>query len=394
MRSDCPSCRATDLEAFYEVLDVPTNSCILIGSREEALDFPTADLRLCLCRHCGFIFNGAWQPGRTIYREGYEETQAYSPTFCAFDRRLAESLVERHSVRSRDILEIGCGKGEFLALLCEIGGNRGVGYDPGHDPGRLDAATSSRMRVVRELFTDRTICGPADLVCCKMTLEHIFDVADFVGAVVRNLDAGRNPVVFFQVPDADRILDQGAFWDIYYEHVSYFTPGSLSRLFQRAGFAVERTWTDYGGQYLMIEGRHPVSRSPEPALSADSADRVAMQDRVGRFSSLVHRAVADWADRIRASSRSGKKVVLWGSGSKAVSFLTTVGLTLADIEYVVDVNPHRHGMYLPRSGQQIVSPDFLVDYRPDMVIVMNPIYCAEIAACLAVRGCSPELVTV
>ena len=49
---------------------------------------------------------------------------------------------------------------------------------------------------------------------------------------------------------------------------------------------------------------------------------------------------------------------------------------------------------LPRSGQRIVSPDFLADYRPDTVIVMNPIYRAEIAACLAARGCSSELVTV
>ena len=59
-------------------------------------------------------------------------------------------------------------------------------------------------------------------------------------------------VVFFQVPDMKRILQERAFWDVYYEHCSYFTAGSLDRLFTRAGFDVTEVWREYGGQALMI----------------------------------------------------------------------------------------------------------------------------------------------
>ncbi len=114
----CPACAGRECALLYEVRNVPTNSCLLVPDRAAALDFPKGDIRLYLCGACGFAFNGAWEPGRTVYSEDYEETQGFSPTFSAFDRELAAELVRRYDVRNKRIFEIGCGKGEFLSLLC------------------------------------------------------------------------------------------------------------------------------------------------------------------------------------------------------------------------------------------------------------------------------------
>ena len=46
------------------------------------------------------------------------------------------------------------------------------------------------------------------------------------------------------------------------------------------------------------------------------------------------------------------------------------------------------------TGHRIVQPDALVDIRPDVVVVMNPIYREEIAATLEGLGLHPELITV
>ncbi len=86
----------------------------------------------------------------------------------------------------------------------------------------------------------------------------------------------------------------------------------------------------------------------------------------------------------------GGKAVLWGSGSKAVSYLTTLGIK-DELEYVVDINPHKHGKFLAGSGQEIVSPEFLREYRPDAVIVMNPIYLDEIRRDLEGLGVSARV---
>jgi hypothetical protein len=81
---------------------------------------------------------------------------------------------------------------------------------------------------------------------------------------------------------------------------------------------------------------------------------------------------------------------LWGGGSKAVAFLTTLGVT-DQIGCVVDINPHKHGTYMAGTGQEIVAPDQLKKYRPDTVIIMNPVYRAEISSWLAGFGLASDL---
>jgi hypothetical protein len=86
-----------------------------------------------------------------------------------------------------------------------------------------------------------------------MTLEHIAPTGDFVGTLRRAIGDRTGTLVFFQVPDTTRILADCAFEDIYYEHCSYFSPGSLARLFRHAGFEVLALSTEYQDQYLTID---------------------------------------------------------------------------------------------------------------------------------------------
>jgi hypothetical protein len=83
-----------------------------------------------------------------------------------------------------------------------------------------------------------------------------------------------------------------------------------------------------------------------------------------------------WLDRLH---RAGQRTVLWGGGSKGVAFLTTLGIR-DGVAYAVDINPRRHGTFIAGTGQEIVGPEFLSEYRPDAVLVMSPIYLPEIAA--------------
>jgi hypothetical protein len=104
-----------------------------------------------------------------------------------------------------------------------------------------------------------------------------------------------------------------------------------------------------------------------------------MRDLAVGFKRQVIRNIAVWREFILSHHARGKKVVLWSALSKAVSFLTTTKVGGA-IEYAVDINPQRQGRYLPVTGQQIMPPQFLADYQPDCVILMNPIYVREVRA--------------
>ena len=95
---------------------------------------------------CGFISNVAFDPSLQEYSSGYEATQSFSPTFNAFAHRLARQLVDQYDLHGKEIIEIGCGQGEFLTTLCELGDNRGVGFDPAYVGGRTEPDDRAQTR--------------------------------------------------------------------------------------------------------------------------------------------------------------------------------------------------------------------------------------------------------
>ncbi len=382
----CKSCRSTDLRPFFEVSGIPVHSCVLQDSAEAALAYPRGELKLEFCRRCGFVQNGCFDPSVHEYSPRYEETQGYSPRFREWLEGLARRMVEDHGVRGRRVLEIGCGKGDFLALLCRIGGNLGIGVDPAYDPARRPPEADDRVTYLPEFYGERHVGLEADFVCCRHTLEHIDRTADFLGLVRRSI-GDREATLFLEVPDVDRVLDDLAFWDVYYEHCSYFNSTSLTRLLQATGFEVLECWREYGDQYLMVVAR---STRLAPACPA-TGDVAATERRVDRFEAHIGPALEDWDSLLRSSGEEGRRTILWGSGSKAVAFLTTLGLN-GEVEALVDVNPHRHGRFVPGTAHAIVSPDSLSLIEPDTVVVMNRVYREEISAQLAKMGLEPELV--
>jgi hypothetical protein len=123
-----------------------------------------------------------------------------------------------------------------------------------------------------------------------MTLEHIGQTHRFL-ETVRSVANRKDSVVFFQVPNVDRILKEGAFWDVYYEHCSYFSAASLKHLFTRTGFAVQRIWTGYDDQYLMIVTRPAEHGSNAPPGDADGVAAIIRMS--GSFATTAARSVAD-----------------------------------------------------------------------------------------------------
>lgn len=389
----CPACNSPDMHTFYEVRNVPTNSCILLETEAEARAYPVGDIELSFCKSCGFIFNTAFDAKKTEYSGRYEETQAFSGTFNAFHKSLAQRLVTDFNLYQKDILEIGCGKGEFLALLAELGDNRGVGIDPGVHVERIDSSAADRMKFIPDFYSEKYADHNVDFLACKMTLEHIPDALNFMSTIRRGLGDQTDAIVFFQIPEALRIFRQCAFEDIYYEHCAYFSPGSLARLFRRAGFIVETIDIEYDDQYLTIQAR-PAPLGDVNKLhnrSLEHEDDIAeLADLIDTFPSRVGKTIGDWRARVSEAKSAGKTVALWGSGSKAVSFLSALPHP-SDIDHVIDINPYRRGFHMPITAHKISGLDDLQSIRPDLVIVMNRIYEAEIRDALTQRGLSPEL---
>lgn len=382
----CPGCGDADTTVLYQHDSVPSHGALIVPTLEEAAQTHRAHLRLCFCGQCGLIFNSAFE----AYASTYDESQGFSATFRAYADELSDRLISQYGVEGKRIVEIGCGKGDFLALLCEKGQNSGLGIDPSFGQEPLETSAAERLTFVQELYSDNNADPSADLVVCRHTLEHIRPVGEFLRLLRRTVcdDA----ILFFEVPDMYRILQETAFWDVYYEHCNYFTCGSLTRLVRRAGFDVLDVHLDYGNQYVALEARpsrQPSSASPLP--DEEPVDLLAGE--VAGFAERVAEAIAHWKNVLARLAVAGRRAVVWGAGSKGVGFLTNVG-TREEIPYAVDINPFKQGKYMAGTGQLIVSPEFLEQHRPDLVIVMNPVYLDEIKQSLDAMGVDAELVAV
>jgi SAM-dependent methyltransferase len=387
----CPTCGKNSMSIFYEVSNVPVNSCVLLPTRQQALDFPLGNVLLGFCRTCGFISNVAFDPSKVDYSSVYEDQQCFSSTFNTFAENVANRLIQKHNLHNKHVLEIGCGKGDFLALLCELGNNYGVGIDPAYIKGRIKSKASNDLKFIRDYYSERYANFNEDFICCRHTLEHIPNTAKFVNIVRQSISDHLDTTVFFEVPDTTRVLRELAFWDIYYEHCSYFTLGSLARLFRICKFEVTDLAKGFNDQYLLIEAKLVNQPSQKVHQLEERVDKTAKN--VKHFSTHCRNKIINWKNRLHQIRADERRAVIWGSSSKCVAFMTTIGLK-DEIEYVVDINPYRHGKFIPGAGKKIMPPEFLKEYKPDFTIVMNPIYCYEIEQMLKDMEVNTKVITV
>jgi len=356
----------------------------LHDTRQGAREAATGDIDLTYCRTCGHLFNSSFDAERVEYSSDYENSLHYSGRFQAYAQALAEQLVERYGLRGKTVIEIACGQGDFLRLLCSLGGNRGIGFDPSHAPGRSEASAGGDLTFIQDYYSEVYAGHRADLIACRHALEHIDRPTDFLRMLRRSI--GEHPTaVFFEVPNALFTLNDLGIWDIIYEHCGYFSDASLREAFRRSGFYVDRTSVEFGGQFLTLHGFPSEAEAPSGAPPPDLGDKVA------RFARAYADKVEGWRSRLADLERRGAHAVVWGAGSKGVTFLNVLKAG-EEVDCLIDLNPHKHGRYIPGSGHQVRSPATLRDHQPDVVIVMNPLYADEIERDLRAMGIDAKII--
>ena len=224
---NCPLCNGST-EVILERLNVPVHQNLVCDTIEEALNVKRGDIVLAECE-CGFVFNQSFDESLLSYGEKYNNNQMASSAFNEY----VSTIVETLDLVNQFVVEIGCGQGDFLKRL----GN-GVGYDPSY----IGPPEVGRVRFVQGYYDGLE----ADIIVCRHVIEHVPDPVE----LIKSLNA---PKVFFETPDFNWIIENGSWWDIFYEHCSYFTPKTLEYAFSLAGFD-GKVQEAFGGQYMWYLG--------------------------------------------------------------------------------------------------------------------------------------------
>jgi SAM-dependent methyltransferase len=379
-----PVCPESEMIPLIEMQSMPVHCNVLWPTREAALNAPRGSIRLGYFTACGHVYNMDFDPSLMEYTQEYENSLHFSPRFQEYAESLADGLVEKYDLHDKDIVEIGAGKGDFLIMMCGMHGNRGWGYDPSYVPD--EGYTASNVSFIQDFYTEKYIDQKADLIICRHVLEHIEDPDAFVAQVRRAIGDRRETVVFFEVPNSLWTLRQLGIWDIIYEHCSYFSPLSLAHVFRNNGFRVLDVKQVFGGQFLTIEAI-PDEKPDSPEITAELIALRADAEAFAANYRVKHQA---WHETLSRLAAEGKRGVVWGAGSKGVTFLNAMPNS-DSIEYIVDINPRKQGKFVAGTGQLIVPPEYLKESRPDFVIIMNANYREEISGMLREIGVETDI---
>lgn len=376
--ANCPVCHTSEWFAFLSVPSVVVDIGRLFDTEQEAQQARRGSLELALCKHCGYIGNRAYKFAADSFAPGYEVSLHHASAYRKFLVDLADRLILTYNLQGKTILEVACGSGFFLRLMLERGVGQGIGIDPSLVKDGIEWQNGKSITWVRDFYDEHLAHLHADFIVCRQALHEIPEPRAFVESIRRTVGRRKDVRLYFEMVNAVNLFTKKIVWQLLYEYRSFLTADSLTWFFEDCDFTVLGVGPCYEDeQYVSIElaprseESRPASATQRPPVGGTTA--AYLQDFADAFQSKI----ALWSTRLAEIRKSGRKVVAWGAAGRGITFLN-----LADrdhqIRYIVEINPARQGKYIPGTGTQVVSPEFLKDYKPDVIVLTNATYEREI----------------
>jgi SAM-dependent methyltransferase len=275
------------------------------------------------------------------------------------------------------VVDIGSNDGLFLWKLKDQGG-RGLGIEPAANLG--DVARRRGVGVVTEYF-DADVArevlashGTARVIAATNTLNHIDDLHAFMAAVMTLLDPAGTFIV--EVPHAGALIEHNEFDTIYHEHLSEFTVKSLVDLFAYFDLeAVDIVRLPVHGGSMRVFGRR---RMAGAVPSAAVADWLAGEERAALFDVATYDAFADRVQAIKARTielldtlkADGRRIAGFGAPAKGNTLLNYYGIGPDTLDYLVDGNPRKHGLFSPGMHIPVVPVYRVLEDQPDYMLLL------------------------
>jgi len=215
----------------------------------------------------------------------------------------------------------------------------------------------------------------ADLLLGNNVLAHVPDIHDFVGGMKILLK--QQGVITMEFPHLLRLMQGNQFDTIYHEHFSYFSFGTVQRIFTEHDlhiFDVEELPT-HGGSLRIFAG-HSTDTSKQ--MTPRVQELLNLEENAGlrqlgtyqSFSEQVKETKRNILDFLIEAKRQGKTIAGYGAPAKGNTLLNYCGVGKDFIGYTVDRNPYKQGLYLPGTHIPIEQVEKIYETRPDYVIIL------------------------
>jgi hypothetical protein len=347
---------------------------------------PRYPLDLVFCRGCTLVQITETVPPEQLFRN-YLYFSSFSETMTVHARELVGRLVREYSLGARSLaVEVASNDG-YLLQFYKAAGVPVLGIEPAENVARV-AIEERGIDTISEFFgltlAKRLVDEGrrADVLHANNVLAHVADLAGFVQGIGELL--AEQGVAILEFPYVGDMMDRTEFDTIYHEHLCYFSLGALSQLLARKGLKVvdvERLPL-HGGSLLLTVARATSSRESRPAvraLLAEEHDRG--MDDLGFYLGFANR-VRELKDQLctllSQLKAAGHRIAAYGAAAKGSTLLNTFGIGTNTLEFVVDRNTHKQGLFMPGVHIPILPPARLLEELPGYTLLLTWNFADEI----------------
>ncbi|NKB20125.1 MAG: methyltransferase domain-containing protein [Alphaproteobacteria bacterium] len=372
----CRFC-GTPLEQSFIDLGVqpPSNSYLRASELNCSEHFHP--LHAYVCTKCFLVQLEQFESPEEIFSD-YAYFSSYSESWLKHAKNYCQMVSDRFGLNGQhQVIEVASNDGYLLQYFTA----RGIpvlGVEPAANVARVAEQKGVKTRVgffgratARQLVEDGYA---ADLLIGNNVLAHVPDLNDFVAALRMTLKP--DGVITMEFPHLLRLMRDCQFDTIYHEHFSYFSLSAAERVFHAHGmrlFDVDELPTHGGSLRIYgchLEGPHPLdTRVAELKRREEDAglNKIGTYEGFGERVRVVKRNLLSF---LISAKNEGKNVVAYGAAAKGNTLLNFCGIGPDMIDYVVDANPHKQGLYLPGTRIPIATPDKIASTRPDYVLIL------------------------
>ena len=339
-----------------------------------------APLRLAQCTQCGVLQLQHHLTPESIYNATYPYFSSNIASLSDYASQRADALIEALDLSRQDaVLEIASNDGYLLTPFAQMG-------IPvlGVEPSERQAVRARAQGIdTRCEFFDQALAtkireqsGCFKLVLAHNVVAHTPNVIDFlkgIRAVLRE-----DGLAIIECHDAEVLIDQVQFDTLYHQHVFYFDAHTLSAVAASTGLhtqSIERI-SNYGGSLRLTLSP---SKHPTPLPQTHSGISV---DRLANWATAVAQKTHQLSELIHTLKQSGARIAGYGAAAKGATLLSHCGLDHRHLDYVVDNDPDKVGLFMPGSMIPIKPSAELDASPPDHCLILAWNYADEIKASL------------
>ena len=377
MKMNCRFCHKELINIFVDLGESPLSNAFL---KKEMLEISEKKYPLCafVCDSCFLVQIDEFEKPENIF-DNYAYFSSFSKTWLQHAENYVDMMIRRFNFNEKDlVIEIASNDGYLLQFFKEK--NIPIlGIEPAENVAKVarekGITTISKffsINIANELKNEGK--NP-DLILGNNVLAHVPNLNDFIQGLKILLKS--TGIITLEFPHILQLIQKNQFDTIYHEHFSYFSLLTINEIFSYHGlkvFDVEEIHTHGGSLRIYVKHSKNENISIEQnVFTLLEKEKQYGLDKISTYTGFIKNVEVvkkQLQKFVQDAKKSGKKIVCYGAAAKGNTLLNYCEIDKEFIDYSVDQNPFKQGLFLPGTHIPIKNPDEIQNTKPDYLLII------------------------